>query len=145
MDYQSAFAISAAGMSAEKLRVDVAALNLANANSPLSPQGAGYQPLRVMSTTRAAYGVRSFGDLVEQGMAVNQGLSVAPYRAPARRVHEPGHPQADRDGYVSYPGVDTLTEMMTMMVASRAYEADVAAFNAAKTMALKALEIGGRT
>ncbi|WZB63202.1 hypothetical protein WJ970_09415 [Achromobacter xylosoxidans] len=55
MDYQNAFAISAAGMSAEKLRVDVAALNLANANSPLSPQGAGYQPLRVMSSTRAVW------------------------------------------------------------------------------------------
>ena len=52
--------------------------------------------------------------------------------------------QADKDGYVSYPGVDTLTEMMTLMVASRAYEADVAAFNAAKSMAMKALEIGGR-
>ncbi len=144
MDYQSAFAISAAGMSAEKLRADVAALNLANANTPLSAKGAGFQPLRVMSSTRATAAVRGFGAMVEQGLSVDQALSVAPYRAPARRVYEPGHPQADKDGYVSYPGVDTLTEMMALMVASRAYEADVAAFNAAKSMAMKALEIGGR-
>lgn len=145
MDYQSAFAISAAGMTAEKLRVDVAALNLANANAPLSASGAGYQPLRVQASTRTPPGARSFDSLVDQGMAVAQTLSVAPYRAPARRVYEPGHPQANKDGFVSYPGVDSLTEMMTLMVASRAYEADVAAFNAAKTMAMKALEIGGRS
>lgn len=145
MDYQSAFAISAAGMTAEKLRVDVAAMNLANANSPLSANGAGYQPLRVHASVRAAPGARSFEALVDQGMAAAHTLSVAPYRAPARRVYEPGHPQANKDGFVSYPGVDPLTEMMTLMVASRAYEADVAAFNAAKTMAMKALEIGGRS
>ena len=144
MDYQSAFAISAAGMSAEKLRADVAALNLANANTPQSLKGAGFQPLRVLSSARAPPAARTFGAMVEQGLSVDQNLSVAPYRAPASRVYEPGHPQADKDGYVSYPGVDTLTEMMTLMVASRAYEADVAAFNAAKSMAMKALEIGGR-
>lgn len=144
MDYQSAFAISAAGMAAEKLRVDVAALNLANANVPLLANGAGYQPLRVQASVRASPGARSFESLVEQGLSVAQSLSVAPYRAPARRVYEPGHPQADQEGFVSYPGVGSLTEMVTLMVASRAYEADVAAFNAAKAMAMKALEIGGR-
>lgn len=145
MDYQNAFAISAAGMAAEKLRVDVAALNLANANSPLSANGAGYQPLRVMASTRAVPIARSFEALVEHGLAAAPTLSVAPYRAPVRRVYEPGHPQANMEGFVSYPGVDTLTEMMTLMVASRAYEADVAAFNAAKAIAMKALEIGGRS
>ena len=145
MDYQSAFAISAAGMSAERLRVDVAALNLANANTPLAANGAGYQPLRVQASVRAAPGARSFETLMDQGMEAARTLSVAPYRAPARRVHEPGHPQANKDGFVLYPSVDSLTEMMTLMVASRAYEADVAAFNAAKSMAMKALEIGGRS
>lgn len=145
MDYQSAFAISAAGMSAEKLRVDIAALNLANANSPLSAKGAGYQPLRVQASMRAVPGARSFEALMDHGMSATQTLSVAPYRAPPRRVHEPGHPQANKDGFVLYPGVDSLTEMVTLMVASRAYEADVAAFNAAKSMAVKALEIGGRS
>jgi flagellar basal-body rod protein FlgC len=144
MDYLSAFAISAAGMCAEKLRADVAALKLANANTPQSLKGGGFQPLRVLSSARAVPVARKFGAMVEQGLSVDQSLSVAPYRAPARRVYEPGHPQADKEGYVSYPGVDTLTEMMTLMVASRAYEADVAAFNAAKSMAMKALEIGGR-
>lgn len=96
MDYQSAFAISAAGMSAEKLRADVAALNLANANTPLSAKGAGFQPLRVMSSARATAAVRGFGAMVEQGLSVDQALSVAPYRAPARRVYEPGIPRRTR-------------------------------------------------
>ena len=55
---------------------------------------------------------------------------------------EPGHPQADVQGFVTYPGVDTATEMMTIMDAMRAYEANVAAMNASRTMAMKALEIG---
>jgi flagellar basal-body rod protein FlgC len=58
-------------------------------------------------------------------------------------VLDPGHPQADARGYVSYPGVDPATEMMTMLSASRAYEANVVAMNTARAMAVKALEIGG--
>ena len=76
MDYQSAFAISAAGMSAEKLRADVAALNLANANTPQSLKGAGFQPLRVLSSARATPAARTFGAMVEQGLSVDQNLSL---------------------------------------------------------------------
>ena len=60
-----------------------------------------------------------------------------------RLVHEPGHPLADSRGLVSYPGVDPATEMVTLMSASRAYEANVAAMNTARNLALKALDIGG--
>jgi flagellar basal-body rod protein FlgC len=144
MDYQSAFAISAAGMRLEKLRVDVATLNLANASTALAANGAGYQPMRVRVPAVSA-GQTDFGRLIDQGLSALQSASVAPYGAPNRRVHEPGHPQAGLDGYVHFPGVDTLMEMTTLMTASRAYEADVAAFNAARTMAARALEIGGRS
>ena len=58
-------------------------------------------------------------------------------------MHEPGHPDADAKGFVAYPGVNTLNEMVTMIAATRAYEANVAALNAARVMALKALDIGG--
>jgi flagellar basal-body rod protein FlgC len=58
-------------------------------------------------------------------------------------VHEPGHPLADARGFVSYPGVDAAAEMVSLMGASRAYEANVAAMNTARVLALKALDIGG--
>jgi flagellar basal-body rod protein FlgC len=70
-------------------------------------------------------------------------VSVEPTDLPPRMVYEPGHPLANEKGFVAYTGVDSATEMVTLMSAMRSYEANVAAMNAARTMALKALEIGG--
>jgi flagellar basal-body rod protein FlgC len=139
MDYSQTFAISAAGMNVERLRVDVSALNLANANAALTAGGVNYQPLRVVTT---ASHVESFNSLVGGSLAGPQAL-VEPGTQPARQVLEPGNPAADAQGFVRYPGVDTTVEMMTLMSATRAYEANVSALNAARSMALKALEIGG--
>jgi len=139
MDYLSSFAISAAGMNVERLRVDVAAMNLANANASITVNGANYQPLQVVATaTRAG----SFGALVGGGLVGPQAV-VQPSTLLPRQVLEPGHPAADAQGFVRYPGVDTTVEMMTLMSATRAYEANVSALNAARSMAMKALEIGG--
>ncbi len=139
MDYLSSFAISAAGMNVERLRVDVAALNLANSHAAMTPDGVNYQPLRVVARVPAAQG---FSDLVGNGLAGPQA-SVEPSTAPPRHVLEPGNPVADAQGFVAYPGVDPTAEMMSLMSATRAYEANVAALNAARSMALKALDIGG--
>ena len=138
MDYSRTFAISAAGMNVERLRVDVAALNLANANAAFTAGGANYQPLRVATT---ASHVQNFGTLVGGGLAVPQAV-VEPGTQPPRQVLEPGNPAADAQGFVRYPGVDTTVEMMNLMSATRAYEANVAALNAARSMAMKALDIG---
>jgi flagellar basal-body rod protein FlgC len=138
------FAISAAGMDLERLRVEVAAANLANANT-VAADGAAYLPMRVVArpVAAAAAAVASgFGTRVAHGLAMPAAV-VEPTGAPVRRVIDPGHPLADAAGFVNYPGVDTTTEMMTLMTAIRSYEANVAALNAARTMALKALEIGG--
>lgn len=147
MDYAQAFAISAAGMSIERLRVDTAALNLANADVVQSP-GSTFTPSRVIA--RAAAVGPSFAEQVEGalGRAETTGLAlptalVEPAGVAPRRVYEPGHPFADDKGFVSYPGVDTATEMVTLMSALRAYEANVAALNTARTLALKTLDIGG--
>jgi flagellar basal-body rod protein FlgC len=75
--------------------------------------------------------------------ALLPGVSVEFADRAARKVHDPGHPMADAQGFVAYPAVDAATEMVTLMSATRAYEANVAAMNAARTMALKALDIGG--
>ena len=138
MDYSKTFAISAAGMNVERLRVDVSALNLANANAALTTGGVNFQPLRVLAT---ASHVDSFGALVGGGLAGPQAV-VEPGTQPPRQVLEPGNPAADAQGFVRYPGVDTTVEMMTLMSATRAYEANVSALNAARSMAMKALEIG---
>lgn len=128
------FAISSMGMATERARVEVAALNLANANTTAAPDGSLYQPWRIVAHP-------SFDDTVAQGLAdirfTAERVNVSP-----RLVHEPGHPAADARGMVSYPGVDTATEMLTMMSAMRAYEANVAALNSARQLALKTLEIG---
>ena len=151
MDYSDSFAISAAGMSLERTRADVASLNLANANTIQSAEGPQYRPLRVVAraAAMAASGSPAFADLVSRGVGgagptgAPAVVSVEPADLPPRMVYEPGHPLANDKGFVAYTGVDSATEMVTLMSAMRSYEANVAAMNAARTMALKALEIGG--
>lgn len=137
MDYQQAFAISAAGMNAERMRVEAAAMNIANAHVVQSPAGRAYVPMRAV--VRAI----PFGALVDDASVPSAPAAVLEaVPARARLVHEPGHPLADARGFVAYPGVDPVTEMVTLMSAMRAYEANVAALNTARVLALKTLEIG---
>ncbi len=147
MDYRSAFEISAAGMSLERARVDVTAMNIANMHTARTAGGMLYQPLRVVAKSLA---LPSFGTQFDavQGNAqltVPQDVRAEAMQAAPRLVHEPGHPDADERGFVTYPGVNHVGEMVNLVSALRAYEANVIAMNAAKTMALKALELGGNT
>lgn len=148
MDYNAAFAISAAGMDVERARADVAALNLANASSTRAAGEAGFTPMRAV--VRAAGGDSPFAAAMRAGAQASTtvrlpSVTLEPTGRAPRQVLEPGHPMADAAGFVTYPGVDPATEMMTMMSATRAYEANVAAMNTARTLALKALEIGGNS
>lgn len=140
MTYQYAFAISAAGMDIERLRVDVATMNLANANVALEASGAGYQPMRVVA--RAGTQRLGFARRFERWEA-NPTITLEPMSPAIRQVLDPGHPLAGPEGMVRFPAVDTTTEMMTLMSAMRAYEANVAAMNVSRSMVVKALEIGG--
>lgn len=143
MDYRNAFAVSASGMAVEKLRLDVTAANLANMNSTKAIDGKLYQPLQLVSgpaTGAFGNGFEQLRQLPLQGVTVR---SVLPVEAPPRMVYEPGHPDADAKGYVTLPGVNHMTEMVNLSRALRAYQANVVAFNASKTMAHKALELGG--
>jgi len=139
MDFTQAFAISAAGMSVQRMRVEVAALNLANAHGVQAPGAPAYQPLRVMVTPSAP-----FDALVASGLQPGAlpTASVQATAAPPRMVHDPGHPLADARGFVHHAAVDPATEMVTLMSAMRSYEANVAAMNTTRTLALKTLEIG---
>lgn len=145
MDYRALFQISAAGMNVEKLRLETAALNLANMHATSAPGVAGFTPLRVVARAVA----QDFGPWMSLHGAGSLGgveaAAVPSEKAAERVVHDPGHPHADANGYVRYPGVDHTMEMMTVMTALRAYEANVAAAAAAKSMAARALELGGQS
>ena len=142
MDYLTSFDISASGMAVEKTRLDIMALNLANANTTRVTGGGVYKPLKVISTAQTA----SFdNELVRQGqvnLAGAQIVEIRPVETEPRMVFDPNHPDANAKGYVSYPNVNPVSEMVTLIEATRAYEANVKAMNAAKSMALRALDIG---
>lgn len=144
MDYNASFAISAAGMAFERSRADVAAMNLAYMHVSAAAPSDLYRPMRVVAAPQGARDVL-FRNLVLQGLPEVPTAVLEPTVRAPRKVLEPGHPHADARGMVSYPGVDLLQETVTGLTASRAYEANIAAFNASKTMALKALEIGRNT
>jgi flagellar basal-body rod protein FlgC len=145
MDYRAIFQVSASGMSLEKLRLDTAALNLANVDTSVPPGGVAFRPLRVVGQAVAP----AFSQWMQLADARQAGgvvaAAVVPTDATPRIVHDPAHPHADAHGDVYYPGVDNTAEMVNVMTALRAYEANVAAIGAAKAMATHALEIGGRS
>lgn len=136
--------VSASGLAAERLRMDVIAQNLANANSTRGPDG---QPYRRHEVVFRSSDVGNTDGPGRSERATNQPLHgvepVAIVEDPSalRSAYDPQHPDADEDGYVHYPNVNPVTEMVDMMTATRAYEANVTAMNAAKNMALKALDI----
>ncbi|MDO8299543.1 flagellar basal body rod protein FlgC [Lacisediminimonas sp.] len=144
MNYLAAFEISAAGMSFERLRVNVAAANIANAHTTRTASGGPYRPLQALAAS--APGPSAFESqmtLAAHTSALRKPVVVESVLAP-RLVHEPGHPDANERGFVAYPNINPVTEMVGLMTATRAYEANVAALNATRSMAQKALEIGGR-
>ncbi len=151
MGFMDTLAISASGMTAERLRMDVVANNLANVNTTRTPGGGPFRRQQVaMAPATASFGETLAGLSGEDGGdgsgdAARGGVQVSgivPDMRPFKRVYQPGHPDADAQGYVNLPNVDTVSEMVDMMGATRAYEANVAAVGAVKGMAMKALEIG---
>jgi len=135
--------ISASALTAERLRMDVVAENLANAQTTRGADGQPYRRKAVVLQERAA----SFGASLSAAMSdgTNGGgvevAGIAEDQTPLKRVYDPGHPDADAEGYVSMPNVDTVTEMVDLIGASRAYEANVTAMQAAKQMFSKTLEL----
>ena len=144
MDYSASFQISATGMAVEKLRLDVSTANIANMNSTAASAAQLYRPMRVISQETPLAFSQQFDEMYSVTSGGTQVMGVEPLAVPPRVVYEPGHPHADSKGFVSYPGVNHTSEMVNLMSALRAYEANVVAMNAAKTMAARALEIGGQ-
>jgi flagellar basal-body rod protein FlgC len=137
--------ISGSALSAERLRMDVTAENLANAQTTRGPNGGAYQRKVVLLQQQSGGG--GFGAALGQAMnrgGGGRGVEVAGIvadGAPPRRVYDPGHPDADAQGYVEMPNVDPVSEMVDLITASRAYEANVTAMQTAKHMFAKTLEL----
>ena len=144
MSVFSAFAICATGMTAQRTRLDIISQNIANVNTTRDGDGNPYMRKSVIFEEKSYV---SFDDaLINATGRVGKGVKVAKifddYETEGRLVYDPSHPDADEKGYVLYPNVNTVTEMTDMIDASRSYEANVTAFNAAKGMHMKALDIG---
>jgi flagellar basal-body rod protein FlgC len=130
--------ISSTGLIAESLRLSLVANNLANADTTVTPQGVPYQSeYAVFQSLPAAPSGPNQG--VGQGVMVN---GIYQSQSPYQVVYDPTSPQANGQGNVLYPNVNLQTQMVDMIEASQAYQANVSAFNAAKTMDVKALSIG---
>ncbi|GLK50164.1 flagellar basal-body rod protein FlgC [Brevundimonas intermedia] len=137
-----AMQISRTGLDVEWRRMEVIAANLANLNTTRTALGDAYRPLRLVSGPRASFEAHlSAEDAALGGVAV---YGVEPQAVQPRRVHEPGHPHADAEGFVTYPGLDHAGEMTLLVQTARAYEANLVALGAGRQMYAKALEIGRR-
>ncbi len=150
MGFFNIFDIAASGMSAQRIRMNVISSNLANADTTRTPEGGPYRRKDVVFVSDPLDGTaQSFGDFLRravfgagkqaQGVRV---MEIVEDKKPFRKVYDPYHPDADKDGYVLYPNVDVVEEMVNLISASRSFEANVTAFNSAKDMVLKLLEMG---
>jgi flagellar basal-body rod protein FlgC len=140
------FAITASALTAEKLRMDVISNNIANANTTRTIQGGPYLRQRVVFAPRfdsAPVFAPLVATMTPDGLPVGvRVVSIQKDTSTPRMVYDPGHPDANTEGYVAYPNVNIVNEMVDMISASRAYEANITVFNSSKAMALQALNIG---
>lgn len=143
MGFLGGMDISASGLTAQRLRMDVISENIANIDTTRTQNGTPYQRKYVVLQEQPG----NFSDLMN-GLSKDEsgrGVKVTEIGADTARgelVYDPTHPDADADGYVQMPNVDITQEMVDMISAYRSYEANVTAFNAYKDMAVKTLEIG---
>lgn len=136
---------SASGMQAERVRMDVVSENLANAETTKAANGQPYRRKDVVFQEAGDQG-SSFASILAgvSNSTPTHGVKVAGIvedSSPLKRIYDPGHPDADKDGYVTMPNVNTVTEMTDLISSSRSYEANVTAMQTAKTMFTKTLDL----
>lgn len=135
-----AMEISRTGLDVEWQRLQVIAQNLANMNTTRDAAGGVFRPQRLLSGPQAEFSAIVRG--APKGVAVR---GTAAMGGGGRRVHEPDHPHADAEGYVTYPEIDHAGEMTLLIKTSRAYEANLTAFSIAQQMYARALDLGNKT
>ncbi len=144
-DFFSGFRVSSSGMAAQRMRLNTISSNIANVNTTRTPEGGAYRKKEVVLESMPD--VKNFGDILSARSPQSevQKVMVTDIRsdtsAPLLK-YEPNHPDANEEGYVAYPNVNLMEEMVNMIQATRAYEANVSAMQSAKDMVLSSLEIG---
>ncbi len=137
--------VSATGLTAERLRMDIISRNIANANVTRTAAGTPYRRQVAIMRQIAPSGFGAAFSNALNKFGATGGVEVSRVEedpTPFKQVYNPSHPDANEDGIVLMPNVDTVTEMVNLIAASRAYEANITSMNSAKAMAMKALEIG---
>ncbi len=142
MDFNT-FKISASGMEAQRIRLNTIASNLANVNTTKGVNGETYRRKDVVFAAMPEQS--SFGSILSAAageITPVKVMGVVEDEKPFKIVYDPKHPDANKEGYVEFPNINSIEEMVNMLSAIRSYEANVTVFNASKSMAMKALEIG---
>lgn len=148
MSIFDSFDINASGMTAERFRMDIIAQNIANANTTRTEDGTPY--VRKVVTFAEKESQTPFTHILRKttdrysGKGVKVDTVTDDTWTQANMVYDPSHPDADENGYVTYPNVNTVTEMTNLIDSSRAYEANATAFNASKSMATRGLDIASQ-
>ena len=137
MSMLNIFNVSGSAASAQSQRLNVVASNLANADTVAGPDGKVYKARRV--TFQTEFMGQTKNDLTSAGVTVS---NISEDNTPGKRIHDPKHPSADADGYVTYSNVNAVEEMVNMISASRSYQNSVEVMNTAKSLLLKTLQIG---
>jgi flagellar basal-body rod protein FlgC len=133
MSLTQIFHVAGSAVSAQSQRLNVVASNLANADTVAGPDGQAYKARQVVFQTQL---------MAQSGAAGVTVSTVAEDQTPGRRVHDPKHPGADAEGYVTYSNVNAEEEMVTMISASRSYQSNVEVMNTAKSLLMKTLQMG---
>lgn len=149
MSIFSAFNVNASGMTAQRYRMDIISENVANANTTRTQDGTPYRR-KVVTFEQKGATAKTFSSFLGQASNRYDGQGVRVRKVSEdtwtqmNMVYDPSHPDADENGYVTYPNVNIVTEMTNLIDTSRSYEANATAFNASKSMAMKGLEISGQ-
>lgn len=140
MDIMTSLKIAGSGMAAQRARLDVVASNLANAGTTRTAEGGPYRK-KVVALAAETVDAR-FDSVVDEALKAVKVEAIEEVAEAVKRVYDPAHPDAGADGYVAMPDINVMTEMADLIAAGRSYEACVTAFDAAKSMTLKTLELG---
>lgn len=143
MDVLKSFEISGSALRAERTRMNIAAMNLANANTTRTMEGGPYKAKSVVFQARSleGNGMENGPESADMHLRKVEVSEIVEDKAPFKKVYDPTHPDADEDGVVLLPNVNQVEQMVDIMGAKRAYEANVTALEASKSMALNALDI----
>jgi len=141
MNLITALDVNASGLTAQRKRVELASSNLANSQTTRTEEGGPYRRKDVVFQTTDSF-KQSFVDAMEEGVVGVEVSDLVEDPRPFDRRFEPGHPDADPEGYVAYPNVSVMEEMANLVEGSRSYEANIAAIAIVKAMISRTLEIG---